>query len=431
MTGDRPAQGAAGSPKEGDEGRALVRAVHPCGPLRHTRVVDLGWAWAGATCGQILGDFGAEVIKVESRKRLDPMRQGRPIIGTEPDPEQNPVCHNVNRNKFSFGVDLTSEGGADLVRELIRESDVLVENMTPGVMERFGLDWATLSVLNPALVMVSLPGVASDGPLSNVRSYGPVVTALSGLDALTGYEGESPIGFQHPIADPNVGLHAAVAVLAALRHRRRTGEGQYIQTSQVRSLLPVLSDALLEYSVTGRTPGPAGNRRRGFAPHGLYPALGDDRWVSIAVKTQTEWEGLCQALEGCGLADDPRFQDPAQRQENARALDEIVGSWTRTRAAADAARILQAHGVPAAPSLDTAERFQDAHLQERETIVSLEHPVLGTTFVFGSPWKSAQVDASVWKRVPLLGEDTDAVLREILHRSEFEIAALREAGVVE
>lgn len=401
------------------------------GQLRDIRVVDFGWAWAGAVCGQVLGDFGAEVIKIESRTRLDPMRQGRPIIGTEPDPEQNPVCHNVNRNKFSFGVDIKSEEGVQLVRDLVAESDVVVENMTPGVLERLGLGYDDLRQVKPDLIMVSLPGVASDGPLSQVRSYGPVISSLSGLDSLVGYEGEAALGYQQPIADPNVGLHAAVAVLAALRHRKRTGKGQYIKTSQVRALLPMLGEAIAEYVLTGNVPGTTGNRKPGYAPHGVYASSGEDKWVTIAVRTEGEWSALCEAIGREDLLADERFRDLEGRDRNRVEIDEILTTWTSERSAAEATAVLQARGVAATPCLDTGERFGDPHLNEREATVTLDHPVLGTTFVFGAPWKMPKSPPSVWKRVPLLGEDTDAVLRDILDRSPDEIERLRAGGVVE
>jgi benzylsuccinate CoA-transferase BbsF subunit len=406
-------------------------AGYPPGALRGLRVVDFGWAWAGAVCGQVLADFGAEVIKIESSSRLDPMRQGRPIIGTELDPEQNPVCHNVNRNKFSFGVSAKHPEGARLLRELVAVSDVVVENMTPGAMPRLGLAYEDLREVNPQLVMVSLPGVANSGPLAEVRSYGPVVSALSGLDGLVGYEGEEPQGFQQPIGDPNVGLHAAVAVLAALRHRRRSGEGQHILTSQLRSLLPMLGEAVAEYALTGRVPGPAGTRRRGYAPHGIFPSQGEDKWVSIAVREESEWRALCAAIERPQLAQDPRYADQARREENRAPLEAEIAAWTARRTSAEATEVLQAAGVAAAPCLDVAERFSDPHFNANGDVVTLEHPVLGTTFVYGSPWKTSVQPPGVWKRVPLLGEDTDAILTGVLGLSAAEVAGLRAQGAVE
>ena len=232
--------------------------------LSGIRVIDFGWAWAGAICGQMLGDFGAEVIKVESRSRLDPMRQGRPIIGDTPDPEQNPISSNVNRNKLSFAVNLKKPGAVDVVRRLIGLSDIVVENMSVGVLDRLGLGYQDLKDVRRDIIMVSLPAAGRTGPLSSVRAYGPTITGLSGVDSLVGYEGETPTGFQQPIADPNVGLHALLAVLAALRHRRRTGEGQYIEASQLQALLPLLGGPIAEYTMTGASSGASGQPSTGL-----------------------------------------------------------------------------------------------------------------------------------------------------------------------
>jgi benzylsuccinate CoA-transferase BbsF subunit len=411
--------------------RELVADFGVDGALSWLRVVDFGWAWAGATCGQVLADFGAEVIKVESRTRLDPMRQGRPLVGKDPDPEQNPICHNVNRNKFSFSVDLKHPEGPGLVRSLVAEADVVIENMTPGALARLGLAYEDLAAVNPQLIMVSLPAVTSEGPLARTRAYAPTVSGLSGLDSLVGYEGEEPLGFQQALPDPNVGLHAAVGVLAALRHRKLTGAGQYIQTSQLRAMLPLLGEAVAEYALTGRVPGTKGNQRRGYAPHGTYPAVGDDKWVTIAVSGDTEWRGLCRALGRPELVDDPRFADGYERSLNHAELDQEIAAWTRTRDGMELVETLQAHGVAAAPCLDTGERFLHAHFQDREAYVPVEHPVLGNEFIYGAPWKLRDSQPGVWKRVPLLGEDTDAILRRILGLSDAEVARLREASALQ
>ena len=204
------------------------------------RVVDFGWAWAGAVCGQVLADYGAEVIKIESRTRLDPMRTGRPIIGDTPDPEQNPIASNVNRNKLSLTVNLKNSQAIDIVYRLIEHSDVVIENLSVGALERLGLGYSKLAEVNKEIIMVSLPAAGRSGIFSKLRSYGPTINGLSGLDSLLGYQDEPPIGFQNAFGDPNVGLHAAVAVLAAIRHKRLTGKGQYIETSQLQSILPMI-----------------------------------------------------------------------------------------------------------------------------------------------------------------------------------------------
>ena len=399
--------------------------------LSGTRVVDFGWAWAGAVCGQILGDFGAEVIKVESRSRLDPMRQGRPIIGDKPDPEQNPISSNVNRNKYSLAVNLKKSEAVDLVRKLVAISDVVVENMSVGVLDRLGLGYETLQAVRPDIIMVSLPAAGRTGPLSKIRAYGPTITGLSGLDSLVGYENEIPTGFQQPIADPNVGLHAVLAVLAALRHRRRTGEGQYIETSQLQTLLPLLGSAIAEYTMTGRVPGPQDNRRPGFAPYGTYACSGEDQWVSVAVATNQEWAALCGAIGLPGLESDSRFLTSGLREKNRLELDDLVSGWTLQRSAKDAAAALQSSGVAAAPCLGVEGRFLNEHFRDREVYVPVTHPVLGAEFIYATPWKFSKTPPRVFRRVPQLGEHNEYVVRDLLGMSDHKIADLKASGALE
>ena len=393
--------------------------------------MDFGWAWAGAVCGQILGDFGAEVIKVESRTRLDPMRQGRPIIGDKPDPEQNPISSNVNRNKLSLAVNLKNPEAVDLVRRLVGVSDIVVENMSVGVLDRLGLGYEDLRKVRPDVIMVSLPAAGRTGPLSSIRAYGPTITGLSGVDSLVGYENETPTGFQQPIADPNVGLHALLAVLAALRHRRKTGLGQYIESSQLQALMPLLGSAIAEYTMTGRVPGPQDNRRPGFGPYGTYACTGQDQWVAIAVATDGEWRSLCLAMGLAELADDPRFADPHLRSQNRHELDALVTDWTSTRSAEAVTELLQANGVAAAPCLGVEGRFFNEHFRSRDAYVAVTHPVLGAEFIYGTPWKFSETPGSVHRRVPLLGEHNGYVTRDLLQLSEEQITQMEASGALE
>ena len=401
------------------------------GALEGIRVVDFGWAWAGAVCGQVLADFGAEVVKIESRTRLDPMRMGRPIIGDKPDPEQNPIHSNVNRNKLSFTVNLKLPQGVELMRELVAKSDVVVENLSAGVLDRLGVGYENLRVVRPDIVMVSLPAASRTSALRTLRSYGPTISGLSGLDSLVGYEGEQPTGFQQNFGDPNVGLHAAVAVLAALRHRRCTGQGQYIETGQLQAMLPMLGEAVADYVMNRRVRGPVDNRRAGFAPYGTYPSLGTDKWISIAAHSHEEWEALCRTIGRKDLVTDERFVDSAARVRNRAELDRLIGEWSAGRDQHEAARTLQAAGVAAAPCLDVEGRFFDEHLQHREAYVPVLHPVLGSEYIFGIPWKFSVTPGKVARRAPMLGEHNDYILRDILGFDRARIDELRSAGVLE
>jgi len=395
------------------------------------RVVDFGWAWAGAVCGQILADFGAEVIKIESRTRLDPMRMGRPIVGDKPDPEQNPIASNVNRNKLSVTLNLKTEGGLEMARNLIAESDVVVENMSTGALDRLGLGYEDLLSVRPDIVMVSLPAAGRTGPFKDLRSYGPTINGLSGLDSIVGYEGEEPIGFQQAFGDPNVGMHAAVAVLAAIRHRRETGVGQYIETGQLQTMLPLLGEVVADYEMNGRVASPVDNRRKGFAPYGTYPCATADSWVGIAVREEEEWAALCSAIDREDLLEDDRFRDLDSRSEHRHELDTEIAKWTISFQDMEAAQRLQAVGVSAAPCYGVEARFFDEHLRSRDAYIPVIHPVLGSEFVFGIPWKFSKTPGRIHRRAPTLGEHNSYVFREILKLDGATIDRYEAEGVIE
>ena len=235
------------------------------GPLSGYRVLDFGWVLAGAVPGMILADMGAEVIKVETRQRMDYMRLGRPIIGDQPDPEQNPMFHNVNRGKRSITLNTAQPEAVELAKRLAAECDVVIENFSPGVMERIGLGYETLSHDNPRLVMASITSNGQTGPLRDLRAYAPSIGALSGLDSTMGYEpaeGETgrPLGLKHAYADLCGALHAVFAITSALHQRRRTGLGRYIDVSMLRATVATMGAGLMEYELTGRVPQPRDRR---------------------------------------------------------------------------------------------------------------------------------------------------------------------------
>ena len=262
------------------------------GPLSDYRVLDFGWVLAGAIPGMVLADMGAEVIKVETRQRMDYMRLGRPIIGSEPDPEQHPMFHNVNRSKLSIAVNTTKPEAIDLIKKLVAHCDIVLENFSPGVMDRLGLSYDVMNSIRPGLVMASLSSNGQTGPLRDLRAYAPSIGALSGLDSTLGYgDGETqgrPLGMKHAYADVCAALHGIFAVLAALYRRRHTGEGQYIDLSMLRATVATMGAGLMEYEMTGRVMRPRGNYDPVMAPYGNFPCQGDDSWLSIAVRTEEE-----------------------------------------------------------------------------------------------------------------------------------------------
>ena len=397
-------------------------------PLSGYRVVDFSWVWAGPLLGELLADMGAEVIKVETNKRLDSARltPGRSTVG----PETDFVFHSMNRNKLGITVDMTDPRGAKLIRELISISDVALDNFSPMGLKKLNLQYEELSQANPQLVMISLPAAGQHGPLSNIVTYAPSLGALCGYSSIIGYPGERVLGEQTPYLDVTSSIHGAFAVLSALYYRERTGKGQYIDMAQIEVGASVIGEAFMEYFMTGRVLGTRGNRSPTMAPHNNYPCLGEDRWVSIAVDTEEEWRSFCAALGNPPWVNQKRFIDKFNRQRNLEELDRLVSAWTINLSNYEVMDILQKAGVAATPCLDLMERFSDPHYAERGTHLQVEHPATGIDIIAGIPFKLSGTPGEVRRHAPMLGQHNDYVFRELLGKPESEIAQLVEEKVI-
>ena len=423
----------------------------PRPPLRNVRVVDLGSAWAGPMAGHLLADMGAEVIKVESRARMDGMRLGRPMIPIENHgddmaggdrglwPELQPVFHGLNRNKLSVTLNLRTETGRRILQRLATVSDVVLANFSPGVLERLGMDYASLRTVKPDMIVASMPAFGDTGPLRDMVAYAPIIQAMSGMMSLVGYapeEGEPLVGeLQAAWSDTVAALCTALGVAAALRHRNRTGQGQYVEAAHLEGTAALLGVPMLEYQMTGQIPVPPGNDDPEFAPHNNYPCAGEDAWVAIAVRTEEEWRALAGVIEtdgtGCsGLTADVRFADGAARWINRRELDELVATWTRNLSPQQVVDRLQAVGVAAMPVMNIADQFADPHLHARETYVEIDHPHVGAEMVYGVPWRFSDTPGSVRAPAPLLGQHNEYVLQELLGMDDAHIDELVAQQVV-
>ena len=405
------------------------------GPLCGYRVLDFGWVLAGAVPGMVLADMGAEVIKVETRQRMDYMRLGRPIMGDHPDPEQNPMFHNVNRGKRSITLNTTRPEAVALARQLAALCDVVIENFSPGVMHRLGLDYEALSRDNPRLVMASITSNGQTGPMRDLRAYAPSIGALSGLDSTMGYrpdEGESgrPLGLKHAYADLCGALHAVFAIVSALHDRGRTGLGQYIDVSMLQATVATMGVGLMEYELTGRVSQPRGNYDPVMAPYGNYPCEGDDEWVSIAVRTQAEWRGLVEAMGNPTWTDGPGFASRYARLNHRRELDVRLSEWTRERTPWEATELLQARGVAAFPVLDAEGRLFNPHFRERGLYADIEHPALGSEPIFNLMWQLSRTPPSIQRHAPLLGEHNHEVFRGLLGLDDSDVSRLEEEQVI-
>lgn len=400
------------------------------GPLAGVRVVEFTSAWAGpfATC--LLGFLGAEVIKVESRKRLDHSRvtsftTARAFSG----PDSSPVFDSLNLNKASVCLDLGRPEAIAIATRLMAVSDVAVENMRPGVIERLGLGYAVARDARPDIIYLSSSACGQTGPDRENAGYAPNFASAAGLSYVTGYPDRAPSTLSGAI-DLRSACAAAFAIVAALIHRQRSGQGQYIDLASQEVIAMLNTDALLDFTMNGRVRTRDGNRDGEMAPHDCYRCAGEDDWVSIAVATDDEWRALCAAIARPEVARDERFAT-AQARSNGRAqIDEIVAAWTKERSAGEATRVLQAAGVAAAPSMSNRALFEDPHLKERGVFQQVDHPVLGKDWVIGPPWRFSETPAAVRKASPLLGEHNNAVFEGLLGMSAEEIRRLEQDGVV-
>jgi benzylsuccinate CoA-transferase BbsF subunit len=397
-------------------------------PLSGYRVVDFSWVWAGPLLGMILADMGAEVIKVETNKRLDSARltPGRSTVG----PETDFVFHSMNRNKLGITVDMSDPRGMALIKELIQVSDVAVDNFSPMGLRKLGLEYEKLSKVNPQLVMISLPAAGQYGSLSNIVTYAPSLGALCGYSSLIGYPGERVLGEQTPYLDVTSSIHGAFAVLSALYYRERTGKGQYIDMAQIEVGASVIGEAFMEYFMNGRVMGTMGNRSSFMVPHNNYPCVGDNRWVAIAVNGEDEWRNFCEAIGSPPWTKEKRFSDKFNRLKNQEELDKLVAAWTISHSDYEVMDILQRAGVAATPCLDLMERFSDPHYIERDVHLQVEHPATGVDIIAGIPFKYSATPCKVRRPAPMLGQHNEYVLKELLGRSESEISQLVEEKVI-
>lgn len=413
----RPA-GRAGSSAEphGDERGARL-------PLEGVRVANFGWAWAGPAAGQVLGLLGAEVYKIETRARIDINRTLPPFAGGVPDPDRSLQNHAGWAGNGSVQLNLKKPEARELARSLVAVSDVAIENFGPGVMDKLELGYDRLREVCPDLIMVSMPGAGTSGPLSHLRTYGNSLGGISGIDELTGYFGEGPIPMENAFADPYTGVAAAWSALLALEQRRRTGRGQRVDCSQQEALMQLVGPLFMDYALNTRCAGTAGNRHPlgAAAPHGVFPCQGEDRWISIVVCTDQEWRGLVQAM------DDPAwsrsFDDLASRLAGIDALHEHLSRWTAGFQDRELAEHLQSHGVAAAPVLDVADLLSDPQYIARETFIEVTHPLGFEETIYGAYIKASRRPVEV-RPGPAIGQDNDYVFREILGLSERRIRQL-------
>jgi len=401
-------------------------------PLEGIRVINFGWVWAAPVMGHLLADFGAEVIRVESHTRPCFFRRSMPLVGDKPGYNLCGHFQNWNRNTLGITADLKRSRAIELIKKLVGKSDVVIENYPPRVMKARGLDYESLVRVKPDLVMISLPAVGQTGPLKDIMTYGPSLGSIAGFASLLGYPDGQEAAFEYCYTDTIASVTGVFLILSCLRHRNLTGEGQFVDMAQSEASTCLIGESIMEYSMNGRVMGFQGNRSQWMAPHNLYPCRGEDRWVSIAVKTDREWESFCQAIGNPSWTKDEKFADNYARRRNRKELDRLVSEWTRNQTPYEVMDILQKAGVAAMPSLDDEERcFTDPHHKARESIVDVKTPDIDQPVpIYNVPWKLSETPGKVRHCAPMLGEHNDYVYGDILGLSKEEISSLTKEKVI-
>ena len=398
----------------------------PNAPLEGIRVISFGTGAVIPDFGKILGELGADVIKIESRGNMDFMR----TIGADPDNIGG--FNESNRSKRSFGINLKTDKGRDLVKSLIKMADIIGENFRGGVMKSHGLDYESVRQFKPDIIYVGSQGFGRGGPFSDYQAYGPMLSAASGLLSLWAHPTDPyPVGANVPLPDHMASKQAVVAALAALDYRRRTGKGQFIDMSQVEVAAGLIGEACLDYTINKRVQKPVGNRNPYAAPHNCYRCKGDDQWCSISIFTNDEWERFCKAIGSPPWTKDSRFLDVLSRLRNVDELDRLVEEWTMEHEPLDVMNTLQAAGISAGVCLRPAETLSDPQLQWLNAFVEVDHPVAGKRIYPNIPFKMSEVKLPASTPAPILGQHTEEICRELLKMSESQINQLKEEGVLE
>ncbi|MGV0838395.1 CaiB/BaiF CoA transferase family protein [Mycolicibacterium thermoresistibile] len=394
------------------------------GPLHGIRVVEMGSLLAGPIVGQMMGDLGADVVKVEDPGKGDPLRQW----GQNRPKGESLWWSIVGRNKRSVTINLRDARGQELVRQLVAEADILVENFRPGTMERWGLGYADLAEINPALVMVRVSGFGQDGPYSSRAGYGAIGEAMGGLRYVVGDPSTPPSRVGISIGDTLAALFATIGALAALRERETSGQGQVVDSAIYEAVLGVMESLVPEWTVSGYQRERTGAILPKIAPSNVYPTS-DDTWILIAANQDTVFRRLTEAMGRPELADDERFATHVARGEHQAELDELIADFTRRHTAAAVEELMHQHNVPVGKIYRPKEMLADPQFQARESITTVEHPVLGEIQMQNVFPRLSRTRGAIRWPGPELGEHTDEVLRR-LGFSEDEMRKLHDTGVV-
>lgn len=389
--------------------------------LNGLRILDFTWLLAGPYATRILADFGAEVIKVQSRK-----------TATGAESNTTHYFNTWNRNKLGITLNMNHPRARDIALRLVKISDVVIENFTPRVKSNWGLSYDKLAEVKPDIIMLGMSGMGQTGPWRDFVAFGSTIQAFSGITYLSSFPQGPPLGLGYSYADPVAGLFATFAILTALEYRNKTGQCQYIDISEYEAMCSLLGPAILDYTVNHNAATPQGNSPEHIAaaPYGCYKCSGEDRWCAIAVFTEEEWQSLCHVLGNPVWSKEERFSTLSGREKYAEELDQLLEQWTIKHKPGKVMNLLQQAGVPAGVVEDASDLANDPQLIARNFFIQADHPVLGKITSDNTPIRLSRTSARFCRVAPLLGQDNHYVYRELLGMSEKELSQYIEEGVI-
>ena len=401
-------------------------------PLDGVNVLDFCWVAVGPMTTKYLGEYGATVVRVESAKRPGTLRSAAPFPDGVAGINRSAYFASYNANKMGITVDMRHPRARELMLRLSGWADIVTENFTPGTMEGWGLGFEELRAVNPALVMFSASMMGRGGPMERQPGFGPVLSSLVGLTNVTGWPDRTPVNPYGAYTDFIVPRFAVAAILAALDHSRRTGEGRHLDLSQLETSMHFLAPFLLDYTANGREQQRQGNRDPAAAPHGVYPCAGEDRWLALACRTEDQWRSLLQVAESeGGPLHSEAFLSLLSRKANEDDLEGLVARWTVQYEQRPLMQLLQDAGVPAGMVNDPRDLFEDPQLQHRQHFRWLDHPEIGPYATDRSEFELSLTPGSLDTPAPLLGQHTEHFLREIVGLTEDEYRSLESDGALE
>lgn len=392
-------------------------------PLAGLKVLDLTRVYSGPYCTMLLGDLGAEVIKVERQESGDDTRNFMPMK----DGESGYFTY-LNRNKKSISIDLKSEAGIRIIKKLSEWADIFIENFSPGVVDRLGIGYEEIKKVNPEIIYGSISGFGQTGPYRNKPAYDVVCQAMGGFMDLTGEKGGKPYKLGPSIVDASAGIHMAFAIMSAVYYRNKTGKGQFVDVGMMDTAFSTLENFVVTKTLTGEAPTRNGNANLGSAPFNTFKTK--DGYVAIAVANDNLFKKLTTAMNREDLFAEPKYKTNYERKMNETELNQSVEEWTRNFKTQEVCEMLDKASIPVGPILGIDDLVEDQHLKSREMLVEIPHPVLGPVVYPGNPLKFSETCDIHFDPAPLLGEHTAEILQDILGKSEAEIKKLQQAGVV-